>query len=115
MPYSALLGGSWVVISGAISPLILVITIVALLITLLITTREPPSINSLGFGFPGLERLGFSVASGYGALCFLYGRQVKTVTVHSDLYSDLVRTYSSPLALHKKHGLQDPTKQLTWT
>ena len=33
MPYSALLGGSWVVISGAISPLILVITIVALLTT----------------------------------------------------------------------------------
>ena len=41
---SLLLGGSWVVISGVISPLIKVISIVALLITLLITTREPPSI-----------------------------------------------------------------------
>ena len=34
-----LLGGSWVVISGVISPLIWVIAIV----TLLITTHEPPS------------------------------------------------------------------------
>ena len=39
-----LLGGTWVVISGVISPLIWVITIVLLLITLLITTPEPPSI-----------------------------------------------------------------------
>ena len=37
------LGGSWVVISGAISPLIWVISIVNPLITLLITTHEPPS------------------------------------------------------------------------
>ena len=35
-----LLGGSWVVISGAISPLI---SIVTLLITPLRTTHEPPS------------------------------------------------------------------------
>ena len=38
-----LLGGSWVVISGAISPLIRVISIVTLLIALLLTTHEPPS------------------------------------------------------------------------
>ena len=38
-----LLRGSWVVISGVISPLIWVITIVTLLITPLITTHEPPS------------------------------------------------------------------------
>ena len=38
-----LLGGSWVVISGVISPLIWVITIVTLLITPLITNHEPPS------------------------------------------------------------------------
>ena len=38
-----LLGGSWVVISRVISPLIWVISIVTLLITLLITTHEPPS------------------------------------------------------------------------
>ena len=37
------LGGSWVVLSGVRSPLIWVISIVALLITLLITTHEPPS------------------------------------------------------------------------
>ena len=39
------LGGSWVVISGVISPLIWVITIVTPppLITPLITTQEPPS------------------------------------------------------------------------
>ena len=37
------LGVSWVVISGVISPLIRVISIVTLLITPLITTREPPS------------------------------------------------------------------------
>ena len=35
--------GSRVVISGIISPLIWVISIVILLITLLITTHEPPS------------------------------------------------------------------------
>ena len=38
-----LLGGSCVVISGAISPLIWVITIAILLIILLRTTHEPPS------------------------------------------------------------------------
>ena len=38
-----LLGGSWVVIRRVISPLIWVISIVTLLITLLITTHEPPS------------------------------------------------------------------------
>ena len=38
-----LLGGSWVVISMTICPLIWVITIVTLLITPLITTHEPPS------------------------------------------------------------------------
>ena len=38
-----LLGGSCVVISGAISPLIWVISIVTLFITLLVATYEPPS------------------------------------------------------------------------
>ena len=38
-----ILGGSWVVISGVISLLIWVITIVTLLITPVITTHEPPS------------------------------------------------------------------------
>ena len=38
-----LLGGSWVVISGVIGPLIWVISIVTRLINLLITTHEPPS------------------------------------------------------------------------
>ena len=41
--HTGLLGGSWVVISEGISPLIWVISIVTLLITLLTTTREPPS------------------------------------------------------------------------
>ena len=38
-----ILGGSWVVISGVISPLRWVISTVILLITLLITTHEPPN------------------------------------------------------------------------
>ena len=38
-----LLGASWVVISGGISPPIRVIIVGTLLITPLITTREPPS------------------------------------------------------------------------
>ena len=43
-PFQAsILGGSWVVISRVISPLIWVITIVILLITPHITTHEPPS------------------------------------------------------------------------
>ena len=37
------LGGSWVVISRVISPLIWVISTVTLLISPLITTHEPPS------------------------------------------------------------------------
>ena len=37
------LGGSWVVISGVISPLICIMTIVTLLITPPIATHEPPS------------------------------------------------------------------------
>ena len=41
-----LLGGSWVVISGVISPLIWVITILTLLMTPLITPQEPPSDQS---------------------------------------------------------------------
>ena len=44
-----ILGGSWVVISRVISPLIGVITIVILLITSLITTHEPPSRGCLRF------------------------------------------------------------------
>ena len=40
-----ILGGSWVVTSGVISPLIWVITTVALLIAPLRTTHEPPSNN----------------------------------------------------------------------
>ena len=40
--HNHVLGGSWVVISGVISPLRWVISIVTLLITVLITTHEPP-------------------------------------------------------------------------
>ena len=39
----ALLGGSWVAISGAISRVNKIITHIGGLITLLITTHEPPS------------------------------------------------------------------------
>ena len=42
----SILGGLWVLISGVRSPVIWVISIVALLITLLITTHEPPSTGS---------------------------------------------------------------------
>ena len=38
-----LLGGSWVVISGVISKVTIVITHIRELITILITTHEPPS------------------------------------------------------------------------
>ena len=41
-----LLGGSWVAISGVISPLIWVIIIATLIITPLITAHEPPSRGS---------------------------------------------------------------------
>ena len=43
MYLQVILGGSWVVISGVIRPLIWVLSIVTLPITLLITTHEPPS------------------------------------------------------------------------
>ena len=43
LKFRVLLGGSWVVISRVISTRIWVISIVILLITLLITTHEPPS------------------------------------------------------------------------
>ena len=45
-----LLGGSGVVISRVITPVIWVISIVNLLITLLITTHEPPSRSGPGRG-----------------------------------------------------------------
>ena len=48
-----LLGGSWVVISRVISPLIWVITIATLQITPLVTTHEPSS-RVLGLGFRAL-------------------------------------------------------------
>ena len=48
-----LLGGSWGVISGVISPLIGIIVIVTLLISPLITTHEPPS--ALGGLYKGLR------------------------------------------------------------
>ena len=38
-----ILGGSWVVIGGVLSPLISVISKVTLLLNLLLTTHEPPS------------------------------------------------------------------------
>ena len=43
-----LLGGSWVVISGDLSPLIWVINTVTLLITPFIATHEPPSRGIFG-------------------------------------------------------------------
>ena len=49
----SLLGGSWVVKSRGISPVIWVISTVTLLITPLITTHEPPSRDS-GLG-PGVQ------------------------------------------------------------
>ena len=50
-----LLGGSWVVFSGVISPLIWDIIIVTILITPLIATHEPPSRHDswLTLGFNG--------------------------------------------------------------
>ena len=54
-----ILGGSWLVISGVISPPIWVVTMVTLLITPRITTHESPS-RILGFWLPVVlaERLG---------------------------------------------------------
>ena len=51
---SNILEGSWVVISGVVSSLIWVRTVVALLTTPLITTHEPPSRLCLGQSL-GLE------------------------------------------------------------
>ena len=54
-----LLGGSWVVISGVISPLTWVRSIVTRLTTLLITTHEPPSnawLRARVLGCRGLEK-----------------------------------------------------------
>ena len=48
-----LLGGSRLVISGVISPLVWVFTIVTLLITPLITTHEPPSADDDVVGVSG--------------------------------------------------------------
>ena len=71
----ALLGGSWVVISGVIIKVSIVITHIKGLITLLITTHEPPS-NPRGSGSRrtigdryrslGLMGLGFRVYGVYG-------------------------------------------------
>ena len=45
-PDRCLLGGSWVVINGVISPLIRVIIRVTSFITPLITSHEPPSMRT---------------------------------------------------------------------
>ena len=41
--YEGLLGGSWLVIGGVISPLMWLISIVTLVMSLLVTSHEPPS------------------------------------------------------------------------
>ena len=46
----SILGGSWVVIHGAISRVTILLTHIRGLITPLITTREPPSINYIYMG-----------------------------------------------------------------
>ena len=61
------LGGSWVAISGVVSPLIWVISRVTALITLLITSHEPPS--SMEAEFQRLE-----LPSGGGAWVAGQGR-----------------------------------------
>ena len=48
----SILGGSWVVISGVISRVTIVITHVKGLITPLITSHEPPSIPLMNFAHP---------------------------------------------------------------
>ena len=47
-PWVSLLGGSWVVISGVLSPLSQVISIVSRLLTLPTTTHEPSNIRPWG-------------------------------------------------------------------
>ena len=55
VPYQAL-GGSWLVISGVISRLTIVITHIRGLITPDITTPEPPSINCLSISLSEGEK-----------------------------------------------------------
>ena len=71
-----LLGGSWVVISGVINPLIWVIIIVTLLIIPLITAHEPPSrphkqLQHLTFGYDSLV----SEVGSRGTVAFISIRQ----------------------------------------
>ena len=69
MATKSLLGGSWLVISGVISRVTIIITHTRGLITLLITTHEPPSrafralkvSGCRAFGFRVLGVLGFRV------------------------------------------------------
>ena len=61
-----LLGGSWVVIGGVISPQIWVIRIVTLLITLLITTHEPPSMVRVSRVLASSGFEGFHIFWGWG-------------------------------------------------
>ena len=58
-----LVGGLWVVISGVISKVTIVITHIRGLMALLITTHEPPSsaFQGLGVRVPSLQGLGFRV------------------------------------------------------
>ena len=60
------LGGSWVVRSGVISPSIWAIRIVILLITRLITTHEPPSGWVFGFEDSGsAQRIQYPLVQEY--------------------------------------------------
>ena len=75
----SLLGGSGVVISGVISPLIWVITIVTLLRTPLISTPEPPSKGLTNC----IYTLGCVAVRGW--LCN-YGLQVVYIYIHVYIY-----------------------------
>ena len=64
----ALLGGSWVVISGVISRVTIVITQIRGLITPLITTHEPPSrLGRVGFEFWGSTEISATECVAQGA------------------------------------------------
>ena len=67
-----LLGGSGVVISGVTSPLIWIVSIVTTLITLLISTHEPPSTHQLHEGIQTEARVCNAQVS-WGTLNFVWG------------------------------------------
>ena len=99
--WKQILRSSWAVISEVRSPLIWVITTVTLLMTLLITTHEPPSSLLICTGT-------YSSLAGQVALLRMAGSKPGSVKARGNTLTDKLRVMSPPINEHAANT--GPTK-----